>query len=128
MRTAKAVSCGLVFVLSAKPDQALKIQRSGQTRPGKEANLDESMNQIPEQETDTTDAFLEGWDGEADAAADQPEVDAEPVETGEETLAEDPSESAETPEEGTAPPADAEQASQTQQTEAAPVDARPQTW
>ena len=24
MRTAKAVSCGLVFVLSAKPDQALK--------------------------------------------------------------------------------------------------------
>ena len=59
--------------------------------------MDENMNQIPEQETETTDAFLDGWDGEAEAAADQPEVDAEPVETGEETLAEDPSESAETP-------------------------------
>ena len=90
--------------------------------------MDENMNQIPEQEPETTDAFLDGWDGEAEAAADQPEVDAEPVETGEETLAEDPSESAETPEEGTEPPADAEQAAQTQQTEAETVDARPQTW
>ena len=90
--------------------------------------MDENMNQIPEQEPETTDAFLDGWDGEAEAAADQPEVDAEPMETGEETPAEDPSESAETPEEGTEPPADAEQAAQTQQTEAETVDARPQTW
>ena len=90
--------------------------------------MDENMNQIPEQEPETTDAFLDGWDGEAEAAADQPEVDAEPVETGEETPAEDPSESAETPDEGTDPPADAEQAAQTQQTEAETVDARPQTW
>ena len=53
--------------------------------------MDENMNQIPEQEPETTDAFLDGWDGEAEAAADQPEADAEPVETGRETLAEDPS-------------------------------------
>ena len=90
--------------------------------------MDENMNQIPEQEPETTDAFLDGWDGEAEAAADQPEVDAEPMETGEETPAEAPSESAETPEEDTQPPADAEQAAQTQQTEAETVDARPQTW
>lgn len=90
--------------------------------------MDENMNQIPEQEHETTDAFLDGWDGEAEAAADQPEVDAEPMETGEGTPAEGPSESAQTPEEDTQPPADAEQAAQTQQTEAATVDARPQTW
>ena len=81
MRTAKAVSCGLVFVLSTKPDQALKIQKTGQTRPGKEANMDEILDQT-----------------------------------------------AETPDEDTEPPADAEQADQTQQTEAETVDARPQTW
>lgn len=90
--------------------------------------MDENMNQIPEQEPETTDAFLDGWDGEAEAAADQPEVDAEPMETGEGTPVEDPSESAQTPEEDTEPPADAEQAAQTQQTEAETVDARPQTW
>ena len=90
--------------------------------------MDENMNQIPEQEPETTDAFLDGWDGEAEVTADQPEVDAEPMETGEKTPAEDPSESAETLEEGTKPPADAEQAAQTQQTEAETVDARPQTW
>ena len=90
--------------------------------------MDENMNQIPEQEPETTDAFLDGWDGEAEAAADQPEVDAEPMGGGEETPVEDPSESAETPEDGTEPPADAEQAPQTQQTEAETVDARPQTW
>ena len=90
--------------------------------------MDENMNQIPEQEPETTDAFLDGWDGEAEAAADQPEADAEPMGTGEETPVEDPSESAETPEEDTQPPADAEQAAQTQQTEAETVDARPQTW
>ena len=90
--------------------------------------MDENMNQIPEQEPETTDAFLDGWDDEAEATADQPEVDAEPMETGEETPAEDPSESAETPDEGTEPPADAGQAAQTQQTEAETVDARPQTW
>ena len=90
--------------------------------------MDENMNQIPEQEPETTDAFLDGWDGEAEAAADQPEVDAEPMGTGEEPPVEDPSESAETPNEGTQPPADAEQAPQTQQTEAETVDARPQTW
>lgn len=90
--------------------------------------MDENMNQIPEQEPETTDAFLDGWDGEAEAAADQPEADAEPTETGEETPVEGPSESAETPNEGTEPPADAEQAPQTQQTEAETVDARPQTW
>lgn len=90
--------------------------------------MDENMNQIPEQEPETTDAFLDGWDGEAEAAADQPEVDAEPMETGEETPVEDPSESAETPDEGTEPPADAEQAAQTQQTEPETVDARPQMW
>lgn len=90
--------------------------------------MDENMNQIPEQEPETTDAFLDGWDGEAEAAADQPEETAEPMETGEETPVENPSESAETPEEGTEPPADADQAAQTQQTEAETVDARPQTW
>lgn len=90
--------------------------------------MDENMNQIPEQEPETTDAFLDGWDGEAEAAADQPEVDAEPMGGGEETPVEDPSKSAETPEEGTEPPADAEQAAKTQQTEAETVDARPQTW
>ena len=81
MRTAKAVSCGLVFVLSAKPDQALKIRRSGQTRPGKEANMDENMNQISEQEPETTDAFLDDWDGGAELTADQPEETAEPNST-----------------------------------------------
>ena len=90
--------------------------------------MDENMNQIPEQEPETTDAFLDDWDGGAEMAADQPEETAEPMETGEETPAEGPSESAETPEEGTEPPADAEQASQTQQTETETVDARPQTW
>lgn len=90
--------------------------------------MDENMNQIPEQEPETTDAFLDGWDGEAEAAADQPEVDAEPMGGGEETPVEDPSKSEETPEEDTDPPADAEQAAQTQQTEAEAVDARPQTW
>mgnify|MGYP001635531010 CR=1 FL=1 len=90
--------------------------------------MDENMNQIPEQEPETTDAFLDGWDGEAEAAADQPEVDAEPMGGGEEPPAEEPSESAETPEDGTEPPADAEQEAQTQQTETETVDARPQTW
>lgn len=90
--------------------------------------MDENMNQIPEQKPETTDAFLDGWDGEAEAAADQPEVDAEPMETGEETPAEGADESAQTPEDGTEPPANAEQAPQTQQTEAETVDARPQTW
>ena len=90
--------------------------------------MDENMNQIPEQEPETTDAFLDDWDGGAEMMADQPEETAEPMETGEETLAEDPSESAETPEEDTEPPAYAEQASQTQQTEAETVDARPKTW
>ena len=90
--------------------------------------MDENMNQIPEQEPETTDAFLDDWEGGAEMTADQPEVDAEPMETGEETPVEDPSESAETPEEGTEPPADAEQAAQTQQTEEETVDARPQTW
>ena len=80
--------------------------------------MDENMNQIPEQEPETTDAFLDGWDGDAETAADQPEADAEPMGTGEETPVEDPNESAETPEEAT----------QTQQTEAETVDARPQTW
>ena len=90
--------------------------------------MDENMNQIPEQEPETTDAFLDDWDGGAEMTADQPEETAEPMETGEETPAEEPSESAETPEDGTEPPADAEQADQTQQTEAETVDARPQTW
>ena len=90
--------------------------------------MDENMNQIPEQEPETTDAFLDDWDGSGELTADQPEETAEPVETGEETPVEDPSESAQTPEEGTEPPADAEQAPQTQQTEAETVDARPQTW
>lgn len=88
----------------------------------------ENTNQIPEQEPETTDAFLDGWDDEAEATADQPEADAEPMGGGEEPPVEDPSESAETPEEGTEPPADAEQAAKTQQTEAETVDARPQTW
>ena len=90
--------------------------------------MDENMNQIPEQEPETTDAFLDDWDVGADMMADQPEETAEPMETGEETPVEDPSESAETPEEDTEPPAYAEQASQTQQTEAETVDARPKTW
>lgn len=90
--------------------------------------MDENMNQIPEQEPETTDAFLDDWEGGAEMTADQPEETAEPMEAGEETPVEDPSESAETPYEGTEPPADAEQAAQTQQTEAETVDARPQTW
>ena len=90
--------------------------------------MDENMNQIPEQEPDTTDAFLDDWDGGGELTADQPEETAEPMETGEETPVEDPSESAETPEEDTEPPTDAEQAYQTQQTEAETVDARPKTW
>ena len=90
--------------------------------------MDENMNQIPEQEPDTTDAFLDDWDGGGELTADQPEETAEPMETGEETPVEDPSESAETPEEDTELPADAEQAAQTQQTEAETVDARPKTW
>ena len=90
--------------------------------------MDENMNQIPEQEPETTDAFLDDWDGGAEMMADQPEETAEPTETGEETPVEDPSESAETPDEDTEPPADAEQAAQAQQTEAETVDARPQTW
>ena len=47
---------------------------------------------------------------------------------GEEPPAEDADESAETPEDGTEPPVEEEQAAQTQQTEAETVDARPQTW
>lgn len=90
--------------------------------------MEENMNQIPEQEPETTDAFLDDWDGGAEMMADQPDETAEPVETGEETPADDPSESAETPEEDTEPPADAEQAVQTQQTETETVDARPKTW
>ena len=90
--------------------------------------MDENMNQIPEQEPETTDAFLDDWDGGADMTADQPKETAEPMETGEETPVENPSESAETPEEGTEPPADADQAAHTQQTEVETVDARPQTW
>ncbi len=90
--------------------------------------MDENMNQIPEQEPETTDAFLDDWDGGGEMTADQPEETAEPMETGEEPPVEDHSESAQTPEEGTEPPADAEQAAQTQQTEAETVDARPQTW
>ena len=90
--------------------------------------MDENMNQIPEQEPETTDAFLDGWDGEAEAAADQPEVDAEPVETGEETPAEGADESAETPEDGTEPSAEEETAAQDQQEPPETVDARPQTW
>lgn len=128
MRTAKAVSCGLVFVLSTKPDQALKIKKTGQTRPGKEANMDEILDQTAGEVTANEDAFLEDWGGGAEMTADQPEETAEPMETGEETPVEDLSESAETPDEGTEPPADAEQAALTQQTEAETVDARPQTW
>ena len=90
--------------------------------------MDENMNQIPEQEPETTDAFLDDWDGGAEMMEDQPEETAEPTETGEETPVEDPSESAETPDEDTEPPADAEQAAQAQQTEEETVDARPQTW
>ena len=90
--------------------------------------MDENMNQIPEQEPETTDAFLDGWDGEAEAAADQPEVDAEPMGGGKKPPTDGAGESAQTPNEGTEPPADAEQAAQTQQTEAETVDARPQTW
>ena len=84
--------------------------------------MDENMNQIPEQEPETTDAFLDGWDGEAEAAADQPEVDAEPMGGGEEPPAEGAGESAETPEDGTEPPAE------DQQEPPETVDARPQTW
>ena len=98
MRTAKPFLVVSFFILSTKPDQALKIQRSGQTRPGKEANMDENMNQIPEQEPETTDAFLDDWDGGAEMMADQPEETAELMETGEETPVKDPSESVETPE------------------------------
>ena len=73
MRTAKAVSCGLVFVLSTKPDQALKIQKTGQTRPGKEANMDEILDQTAGEVTANEDAFLEDWGGGAEMTADQPE-------------------------------------------------------
>ena len=90
--------------------------------------MDENMNQIPEQEPETTDAFLDGWDGEAEAAADQPEVDAEPVETGEETPAEGADESAETPEDGTEPPVEEDPPAQPPQGHTETVDARPQTW
>lgn len=90
--------------------------------------MDENMNQIPEQEPETTDAFLDGWDGEAEAAADQPEADAEPMGGGEKPPTDGAGESAQTPNEGTEPPADAEQVTPTQQTEAETVDARPQTW
>ena len=69
--------------------------------------MDENMNQIPEQEPETTDAFLDDWEGGVELTADQPEVDAEPMGGGVESPVEDPSESAETPDEGTEPPADA---------------------
>lgn len=88
----------------------------------------ENTNQIPEQEPETTDAFLDGWDGEAEAAADQPEVDVEPMETGEGTPVEAPSESAETPEDGTEPPVGEDPPAQPPQGHTETVDARPQTW
>lgn len=88
----------------------------------------ENTNQIPEQEPETTDAFLDGWDGEAEAAADQPEVDAEPMGGGEEPPAEGADESAETPEDGTEPPVEEEPPAQPQQGHTEAVDARPQTW
>lgn len=90
--------------------------------------MDENMNQIPEQEPETTDAFLDGWDGEAEAAADQPEVDAEPMGGGEEPPAEGADESAETPEDGTEPPVEEEPPAQPPQGHTEAVDARPQTW
>ena len=88
----------------------------------------ENTTQIPEQEPETTDAFLDGWDGEAEAAADQPEVDAETMGGGEEPPAEGADESAETPEDGTEPSAEEETAAQDQQEPPETVDARPQTW
>lgn len=90
--------------------------------------MDENMNQIPEQEPETTDAFLDGWDGEAEAAADQPEVDAEPMGGGEEPPAEGADESAETPDDGTEPFAEEEPPAQPPQGHTEAVDARPQTW
>lgn len=90
--------------------------------------MDENMNQIPEQEPETTDAFLDGWDGEAEAAADQPEVDAEPMGGGEKPPAEGADESAETPEDGTEPPVEEEPPAEDQQEPPETVDARPQTW
>ena len=32
--------------------------------------MDENMNQIPEQEPETADAFLDDWDGGAEMTAD----------------------------------------------------------
>ena len=95
--------------------------------------MDEILDQTAGEVTANEDAFLEDWGGGAEMTADQPEETAEPMETGEETPVEDLSESAETPDEGTEPPADAEQAALTQQTEAETVDARPRhgncgTW
>lgn len=90
--------------------------------------MDENMNLPPEQETETTDAFLEDWDGEAEVTADQPETDTEPMDGSEETSAESAGESAETPENGTEPPAEEEPAAQPPQGHPETVDARPQTW
>lgn len=90
--------------------------------------MDENTNQITEQEPETTDAFLDGWDGEAEVTADQPETDAEPMDGGEESSAEGAGESAETPEDGTEPPAEEEPDAQTPQEPPETVDARPQMW
>lgn len=84
--------------------------------------MSENMDQTLEQEPETTDAFLDGWDGEAEVTADQPETDAELMGGGEEPPAEGAGESAETPEDGTEPPAE------DQQEPPETVDARPQMW
>lgn len=90
--------------------------------------MSENMDQTLEQEPETTDAFLDGWDGEAEVTADQPETDAEPMDGGEEPPAEGAGESAETPEDGTEPPAEEGSPAQPPQGHPETVDARPQTW
>ena len=91
--------------------------------------MDEMMNQTTEQEPETTDFFMEGWDGTDEAEADQPLAETEPTEEGGEPSAEGEGESAETPEQPPeTPPAEGDTFAQTTQSQQQTADARPQTW
>ena len=91
--------------------------------------MDEMMNQPTEQEPETTDFFMEGWDGTDETAADQPPAETEPVNGEETSSTEEVSESAETPEQPPeTPPAEVDTSTQTTQSQQQTVDARPQTW
>lgn len=102
----------------------MKYRKSGQTRPGKEADMEENMNQTLEQEPETTDSFFDGWGGDDENTADQPFSEESAEETGEETKEEE-----ENGNQGAvSAPEVTESAAEDQQETPPAADAQPKTW